>query len=319
MDRMKSANTSIDVHTNPIDDYLAPFVQNLKLRGRAKVSVDTVRLTVKRYILWANQTGIDPTKGREEDLLSYLAYLRARGLRKITLARNFSYLSVWFAYLVKTGQPSHNPIPPIQGEYLKDFKREIRRRQLISVPEAAKMVASTIDTRKRAILLLLFKTGIRRNELVTLDIDDVDLEKQVVTLKPTGKRSNRTVFFDDEAGHALARWIKSLDLRNKKNQKALFLNKNGLRLCGAGVDRAVKEAAMRVSLHDPKSDRLEDKFTPHCCRHWFTTHLRRAGMPREFIQELRGDQRREAIDIYDHIDLKELRESYLAHIPKLGI
>ncbi|UEC43438.1 MAG: hypothetical protein METHAR1v1_1400004 [Methanothrix sp.] len=58
---------------------------------------------------------------------------------------------------------------------------------------------------------------------------------------------------------------------------------------------------------------------PHCCRHWFTTHLRRAGMPREFIQGLRGDVRKEAIDIYDHIDRKELRESYLAHIPQLGI
>jgi site-specific recombinase XerD len=55
------------------------------------------------------------------------------------------------------------------------------------------------------------------------------------------------------------------------------------------------------------------------CRHWFTIHLRRAGMPRQFIQELRGGVRKEAIDIYDHIYEKELRESYLAHIPQLGI
>ena len=181
------------------------------------------------------------------------------------------------------------------------------------------MVASTIDTRNRAILLLLFKTGIRRNELVTLDINDVDLEEQVVILKPTGKRSNRTVFFDDEAGRALARWLKSRELRCKKDPKALFLNNLGLRLSNGGVDTVVREAAMRVSLHDQKSDRLEDKFTPHCCRYWFTTHLRRKGMPREFIQELRGDVRREAIDTYDIIDEKELRESYLARMPKLGI
>ena len=319
MDRMTSANTSINPQTNPIDDYLASFVQNLELRGRAKVSVNTVRLTVRRYILWANQEGIDAPKGSEEDLLSYLGHLRAKGLRKITLARNFSYLSVWFAYLVKTGQLLQNPIPEIQNEYLKDFKREVRRRQLISVPEAAKMVASTVETRNRAILVLLFKTGIRRNELVTLDIDDVDLEEQVVTLKPTGKRSNRTVFFDDEAERALVRWLKSRELRNKKNQTALFLSNEGLRLGGGGVDNAVREAAIRISLHDQNSDRLEDKFTPHCCRYWFTTYLRRAGMAREFIQELRGDVRREAIDIYDIIDQKELRESYLAHIPRLGI
>ncbi len=65
--------------------------------------------------------------------------------------------------------------------------------------------------------------------------------------------------------------------------------------------------------------RLEDRFTPHCCRHWFVTHLLRAGMSRDFVKELRGDTRGEAIDIYNHIDKKDLRESYLAHIPQLGI
>jgi integrase/recombinase XerD len=315
---MKSANTSIDPHTNRIDEDLAPFVENLELRGRAKVSVNSVRLTVKRYLAWANEKGIDAFKGREEDLLSYLRYLRAKSLRKSSLDRNFSCLSAWFAYQVKTGQLLQNPIPEIQKEYLKSFKKEVRRRQLISVPDAARMIAATIDTRDRAMLALFFKTGIRRNELVTLDIDDVDLEKQIITLKFTPKRSNRAVFFDDEAGRALVRWIKSRELRNKKNQEALFLNNRGLRLGGKGVDDAVKDAAIRVSLHDSKSDKLEDKFSPHCCRYWFTTHLRRAGMPREFIQELRGDVRREAIDIYDIIDQKELRESYLAHVPKLG-
>jgi integrase/recombinase XerD len=240
-------------------------------------------------------------------------------LRKSSLDRNFSSLSAWFAYRVKTGQLLQNPIPEIQKDYLKSFKKEIRRRQLISVPEAAKMIASTIDTRDRAVLVLFFKTGIRRNELVTLDIDDVDLEEQTIILKPTPKRSNLTVFFDDEAERALVRWLKSRELRNKKKQKALFLNNMGVRLCGDGVDDAVREAAIRVALHDRKSVRLEDKFTPHCCRYWFTTHLRRAGMPREFIQELRGDAHKEAIDIYDIIDQKELRESYLAHIPKLGV
>lgn len=316
---MTPTNISINPNGDPIDADLAPFVQNLELRGHAKVSVNTVRLTVRRYLRWANQQGMDTGKCREDDLLSYLGYLRAKGLRKSSLDRNFSCLSAWFAYRVKTGQVLQNPIPEIQKDYLKNFKKEIRRRQLISVPEATKIIASTIDTRDRAVLVLLFKTGIRRNELVTLDINDVNLEKQTINLKPTPKRSNLTAFFDDEAERTLVRWIKSRELRNKKNQKALFLNNRGLRLGEQAVDNAVREAAMRVSLHDSKSDKLDDKFTPHCCRHWFTTHLRRAGMPREFIQELRGDQRREAIDIYDHIDLKELRESYLAHIPKLGI
>jgi len=93
----------------------------------------------------------------------------------------------------------------------------------------------------------------------------------------------------------------------------------GDRLNRNDVYTAVTKAAERAGFHNPDSDRMEDHFSPHCCRHWFTTHMRQAGMPREFIQELRDDVRKEAIDIYDHIDKKELRESYLAHIPQIGI
>ena len=85
------------------------------------------------------------------------------------------------------------------------------------------------------------------------------------------------------------------------------------------VSDVIYKAAMRAGQHNPASDRMEEHLSPHCCRHWFATHLKQAGMRREFIQELMSDSRMEAIDIYDHIDLKELKEAYLACIPQLGI
>ena len=72
-----------------------------------------------------------------------------------------------------------------------------------------------------------------------------------------------------------------------------------------------------TEIHDSRGS-LNKKFTTHCFRHFFTTHLRRSGMPRELIQELRGDRRGDAIDIYDHIDPEELRRSYLQHVPRFG-
>ncbi len=80
-----------------------------------------------------------------------------------------------------------------------------------------------------------------------------------------------------------------------------------------------KKHAARVGLYDGNSSKLEDKFTPHCCCHWFVTHFIRRGMPRDFVKELRGDVRGEAIDIYNYINRKEMKENYLAHIPQLGI
>jgi integrase/recombinase XerD len=143
--------------------------------------------------------------------------------------------------------------------------------------------------------------------------------EQSIRLKPTAKRTNRTVFFDDETSFTLKRWLRVRDSRNRTCEKALFINNRSERIQRSGVSRMIEKVATQVGLHDPNSDRMEDHFSPHCCRHWFTTHMRRSGMPREFIQELRGDVRKEAIDIYDHIDKKELRESYLAHIPQLGV
>ena len=65
--------------------------------------------------------------------------------------------------------------------------------------------------------------------------------------------------------------------------------------------------------------KLGKHFTPHCCRHRFTTHLRKAGMPREYIKELRGDTRGESIDIYDHIEREELKKADMERVPRLEV
>jgi len=106
---------------------------------------------------------------------------------------------------------------------------------------------------------------------------------------------------------------------NRRKETALFLSNWGYRISRTDVYEGVTKAAARVGLHDPESKQMEDHFGPHCCRHWFCTHLFRNGMRREYIKELRGDSRKEALDLYNHIDLKELKEAYLACIPQLGI
>jgi integrase/recombinase XerD len=299
---------------------LDTFRQDLRLRGLADSTVTRNIGNARRYILWAQERNMAPEQGRREDLLAYLAELRSRGQRQSTLSATFVSLSSWFEYLVESGKLPSNPIPSIQKRYLRNYKDEIRQRQHISVEDAAKMVHATIDTRDRAILLVFLKTGIRRNELITLDLEDLDLPGMSLTLKHTAKRSNRIVFFDEETRRALGRWLKSREMRFKKgDQNALFISSKGTRLQESGVKNLVVEAAMRVGLHDQNSTKLEDKFTPHCCRHWNATHLLHAGMPREFMKWLRGDAMKEAIDIYNHIDPEDVRRSYLAHIPQLGV
>jgi integrase/recombinase XerD len=302
-----------------IDVELKEFVHDLRLRGMTWNTIKNSRCAVARYLVWCRSHARDLYD--QNTLLSYLEYLRfEKQLLPVSVQKEFGMLGTWLDFLVEQGELDQNPMPRIRKRYLKTYKDSVRHRQIISIEDAAKLVRATIDSRDRAILMLFLKTGIRRNELISLDVQDLNIEKLELILKPTPKRSNRIVFFDEECAAVLQRWLRIRESRYKKpGETALFISYRGSRLKELAVNRLVARAGMRVGLHDPNSDRLEDKFTPHCCRHWFTTHLIRSGMPRDYIKWLRGDAIVEAIDIYNHIDPEDVRRSYLAHIPMLGV
>ena len=300
---------------------IAAYLQDCEVRGMSPRSLPGYKSALKDFNNYLDSIGSDIINVDKSTLKSYLEHSRQRGLSPRSIDLTFSVLSSFYEYLIYEDQVSLNPISAIRKRYLRRYKDngDPHERQLISVEDAARVIKAEPDIRNKAILAMLFKTGMRRNELITLDVSDVDLIENSLRLKPTGKRTNRTLFIDDECSFILRRWLRVREGINRKKESALFLSAWGNRISRNGVYEAVTNAAARVGLHNPESERMEDHFSPHCCRHWLTTHLRRAGMRREFIQELRGDSRREAIDIYDHIDLKELKEAYLACIPQLGI
>lgn len=265
--------------------------------------------------------GLCISKLDNRSLKEVLQFVVDQGYAYNTLVWYFTALSGFCDYLVWEGMAQANPVVPFRKRYIRQFKNQHDpERKLISVEEMATLINSVLDPRDKAILTLLAKTGIRRGELIRIDIDDIDWVNQSIQLKPHPKRSNCTVFFDDETARVLKRWMQARqNFYVESGCKALFINEQGGRLKRNGVYNMVTKHAERVGLHDPRSNKMEDHLTPHCFRHWFTTNLRRNGMRREMIQELRGDARNEAVDIYDHIDKKELRIAYLAAIPLLGI
>jgi integrase/recombinase XerD len=300
-------------------DLIESFRLDCETRGLSKSTCETYVPYVKSLSDFLNG---NLKKAGPKDLIAYLRYLRLeRGLKQTSIERIFSSLSTFYDYLEQEGRISNNPVRAMRKRYLRAYKKsdESQMRRIITIEEAAKLVNSILDPRDRAIVILLLKTGIRRNELVSLDVEDVDLKEKTIRLKPAAKRSNRIVYIDSEAVEVLSRWLRHRISKDRLSSPALFLSQWGRRVDNSLVSGIVAHHAERVGLNDPKSLKLEDHFTPHCCRHWFTTHLIRSGMPRDFVKELRGDARREAIDIYNHIDKKELKESYLAHIPQLGI
>jgi len=296
------------------------FWKDCKLRGMTKESSRRYKSSLEIFAdYFRNTNPVDVNNQMLKDFLEYLKF--ERGVKHKTIENYFAALSAFYDYLIFEEITDKNMILPFRKRYLKMYKNdsEQAKRQLLSIEDTSRLVNFIMDPRDKAISVLLAKTGIRRGEMLKLDVDDIDWNNYSIVLKPTPKRSNRTVFFDDECSIVLRRWLK---VREKLNPttKALFISYQTFeRLSRNGASNAVVKYAQKLGFHNSGSNNLKDHFGPHCFRYWFTTYLIRNGVPREYVKELRGDTRKEAIDIYHHIDKEELRKAYLACIPKLGI
>ncbi len=286
------------------------FSEDLRLRGLAPSTIESHLDQVSQFLLFLDGTKAE--KAEVEDFKAFLADIRQKEYKTSSIARIFSALSTFYDFMQDCGEVDVNPVPAIRKRYLRSYKVGIDRdeRRCITIDEAAKFVNTILDSRNKAVVLLFLKTGMRLNELTALDVTDVDMKEKTITLKKTAKRTNRLLFFDDETAEVLKNW---LDIHPFG---PLFASGRG-RLKGVAVETMIKKHSKAIGLSDPKIDR--DYITPHYFRIFFTTMLLRAGMPRHFVQELRGDVGSDAIDIYTRIDKEELRRSYLACIPQLGI
>jgi integrase/recombinase XerD len=304
------------------NEIIIAFDADLELRGMSDSTRKTYISMVKQFSRHLDEKGKSLIDVGKPELKDWLRVLRLeQGLRASSLQGHFSALSALYDYLQDDGIIRANPVLPFRKRNLHGYKKskEAEPRKLISVDEAAKLVRSVVDSRDRAIILLLLKTGIRRHELAELDVQDLDLMNMSMKLKETPKRSNRIVFFDEEAMEAMIWWLEAREKMNCSDP-ALFVGNGGRRLNPLSINRIVIRYATRVGLHIPGSNRPEDRFTAHCCRHWFTSHLDDAGIKREYIQFLRGDiGGKEAVDGYIHPNLRKIKENYLAHIPRLGV
>jgi len=318
-----SQQVTIQVPTS--EQLLDLFVDDCHDRELTSETIRRYKSIIQQFLGFLEQASVRPVDVDKHVLHDYIRLRRAKGIDQKTLENELSGIASFYDFLVFEDYVGRNPVPGVRKRYLRRYKKETEGdvespRKLISVEEMSLLINSVIDTRDKAVLTLLAKTGLRRGELISLNITDINWAEQSITLqrKQFKKRSGRIVFFDDETSRVLRHWLRQRE-NLQPETPALFIGEKGGRLKRNGVYSMVVKYAERVGLHDSKSPNPEDHFTPHCFRHWFTTHLRRAGMDREFIKTLRGDRRREAIDVYDRIDRQELRRSYLAFIPQLGL
>lgn len=296
------------------------FEKDMITRGLSPWTVSIYQRQFDLFQEFMISNGRDYLKATKNDIRDYIEFLRSKDLKTNSISVALGAISSFYDLLIFEDLIESNPVTPARKRYLNAYKTDGEREthKIISIQEASQLVKSLVDIRDKTMVALLLKTGIRKGELLAIDVEDINWRDQAILLKGFKKRSNRLVYFDNETTYLLRRWLAVRKERTGSNTGPLFVSSQG-RLSRNQCNVIIVEAAERIGLHNPNSDRMEDHFSPHCCRHFMTTYLLRAGMPREYIKELRGDVRKEAIDIYHHIDKEDLRKSYLAHVPQLGI
>ncbi|HWF88519.1 MAG TPA: tyrosine recombinase XerC [Pyrinomonadaceae bacterium] len=243
----------------------------------------------------------------------WLASLHSAHKTKASIARKLAALRTFFQFLVREGLLELNP-----AKLVATPKLEKKLPKHLSIEEAVRFIESPdpetdLGKRDRAMLELLYATGVRVAELTTLNLADVDFRNQLARV--TGKRrKQRIVPFGEPASAAIRSYLEVRDkfLMNapisKRDEEALFLNYQGTRITTRSVGRMVeKYIRICAGMHN---------ISPHALRHSFATHLLDSGADLRDIQELLGHARLSTTQVYTHVSMEKLIDVYDKAHPK---
>lgn len=278
------------------------FIQNFidYLRGEKGYSFHTLKAYKKDIEEFFNFTSKPIENLDNFDIRNFIAYLRQRNLTKVSITRKLAALRSFYKFLHLEGHVKTNPARLVSTLRVP---REIPK--FLTVDEIFLLIDtpqgdSFITTRDRAILELLYSSGLRVSELIALDINDIDIREFLIRVKGKGKKE-RIVPVGSKAIEALKNYLPER-LTIKKKSSALFLSKRGTRLTDRSVRRIISCYVKKINL---KKD-----ISPHTLRHTFATHLLHGGADLRSIQELLGHSSLSTTQKYTHVDIAHLMDVY---------
>ncbi len=284
---------------NRSSDYVESFLRYL--RTEKGVSEHTLRAYRKDLDIFLHQSSVKAIKDTDVlDIRGFVASQVSRGLNKSTVSRRLSSLKSFFNYLCREGIMDRNPAKTVPSPKLPQ-----KSPVFLSVDDAFGLVERPdgmdfISVRNRAVLELLYSSGIRVGEMSSLDIDDLDIQEGIMMVRGKG-RKERLVPIGSTALNAMKSYIIERHLIRKK-EKALFINRSGKRLTERTLRRVVVKYAREFGIHG--------KIGPHTLRHTFATHLLQDGADLRVIQELLGHESLSTTQKYTHLDIRHLIDVY---------
>jgi len=239
-------------------------------------------------------------------LRDYLSQLMERGLVKASIARKLSAIRSFYRYLLREKMVSASPVAssPKLDRRLPSFLTREEVNRLLEAPDPS----TPQGRRDRALLELLYASGLRVSELARLSLEQVNLDTNEIRVWGKGAKE-RMVLMGQPAAQALADYLSQgrPRLLGERKSDALFLNRYGKRLIERRVQRLLEKYALIAG--------IGKRVHPHMLRHTFATHLLDGGADLRVVQELLGHASLASTQIYTHVSQSQARKVYLAAHP----
>ena len=231
----------------------------------------------------------------------YLGTLKESGMATASLTRKVSTIRSFYRFLVREGKVESTPLTGIVAP-----KREQRLPTILSKNDLNALIESADETtpsglRNRAMLEMMYASGVRLSEIVGLNLRSIDLKERTVVVRGKGNKE-RMVLLGEPAKRTLRIYLSQGRPRVATGaEEALFLNRDGNRLSGRSVQKMVRKHALRAG--------LKTHVWPHLLRHSFATHLLDGGADLRVVQELLGHASAQTTQIYTHVTAARQRET----------
>ena len=295
-------------------NHLEEYLHYLKIeRGLSENTIQSYKRDLSQYLSFLDEKEISSWEQVDRYLvLDFLEFLRNEGRSSATIIRMVSSLRKFHQFLRQERMTDNDPM-----QHIDTPKKTQRLPKTLSIKEVEKIIESpdtndALGIRDRAILEVMYATGLRVTELITLKLDDLHLSLGL--LQTVGKGDKERII---PLGDVAIKWVNlyleksrpELLAKNKKDKtNILFLNYKGEGFTRQGIWKNLKVYVTQAG--------IEKEVTPHTLRHSFATHLLENGADLRVVQELLGHADISTTQIYTHISKKRMADVYKTYFPR---
>ena len=291
---------------NKEDANLRSFLDYLYIeKGLSQNTVKAYEVDLLAFMSWiTDHTNLDIKNIKEDSINKYISYLFETKLKSSSVNRKISSIKSFYLFLIKKSIVATSPISevisPKQEKYLPSSMSEDEVDKLLNSPDSN----IKIEKRDKAMIEMLYATGMRISELVNLKITDVDMQRCVVKVLGKGSKE-RLIPFGEEAYEALNNYLSD---RDESSSKEVFLSNRKTKISRVAFWHRIKFYLVR--------ENLKQTISPHTLRHAFATHLLNRGADLRSVQLLLGHSDLSTTQIYTHIAKQRLSDVLKKHHPR---